>query len=365
MEEKKQRVFGIDLARGSAAFMLVTVHTLWMYGRADVQFESGFGSIIHTFGQATALFLLAMGISFVLTPHQSIGYGLKRAAYILIIAYALNGLKFIVPIELFGTMPEEFIRAYGWQSPLTFEQLLYLFLTGDILQMAGIAFAFIAVIRHFVRNKYVLLLLSALSIATYPLISGYRPGIPGVDYICDLLWGTEWNVYFPLLPWISNILVGMFVGMYFKEKNTGVRGLYQGLLLVGIPCSVVGGILCYRDWGYHFNDFFHPGPGGALLTLGVCLFIFFLFCYLSDLVYRFEKLRSVVFYLSSRVTTIYVVQWVLVCWGMGIVGYQSLDTFQVLLLIPLMTLLTVAVDYAVLTLTRILKSINEVRYSGA
>ncbi|MBV1873636.1 MAG: DUF1624 domain-containing protein [Gammaproteobacteria bacterium] len=351
---KQDRVFSIDLARGGAAFFLVAVHTLWMYGSADVQFSSGFGRVAHTLGQATAFFLLTMGFSIVVTPHQSLRYSFKRALFILSSGYLLNTLKFIVPITVFGTMPEEFIAAYGWQSPLNIGQLRYLFLTGDILQMTGISFAIIGLVRHFIKDKYTVLMLAFLIIGIYPFIKGFRPGIYGVDYLCDLLWGDQWNVYFPVFPWISNIFVGMFMGMYFQDKQEGEVGLYKSMLLVGIPCLIVGGGLCYYDWKTHFNDFFHPGHGGALLALGASLCGFYIFGRtISVTLSGKEKFRRIILYLSSRVTSIYIVQWTLVCWGMGIVGYQTLNMEELLILIPLMMVLTLLLDYAYMHLRRL------------
>ncbi len=45
-------------------------------------------------------------------------------------------------------------------------------------------------------------------------------------------------------------------------------------------------------------------------------------------------------YLSQRVTALYVLQWTLVCWGMGVVGYQTLNPWQTMAMMPLMVILT-------------------------
>lgn len=350
------RVFGIDLARGTAAFLLVSVHTVWMYAAKDVQFESGFGSVIHTIGQATGAFLMTMGFSFMVTKHQSIGYALKRALLIFLAGYVLNTLKFIIPIKVFGTMPENFINAYGWESPLSYSQLWYLLLTGDILQMAGISFALVGLIRHLTKNKYALLALSFASIGLYAAVKGYRPGIAGFDYLCDLLWGTEWNVYFPVFPWISNILIGMFIGAIYLDSNdnNSEDGLYRGVLAVGPLALIIGGALCYYDWDYHFNDFFHAGPGGSVLAVGASLCFFYLYSkVITKPLHNRPWFRRAMQYLSSRVTTIYFVQWTLVCWGMGIIGYQTLNTQQLLMLLPVMTALTLIIDYGILKITQL------------
>ncbi len=357
INSSQQRVFDIDLARGTAALMLAAVHTLWMYAASDVQYESGFGSVVHTIGQATGAFLMTMGFSFIVTRHQSLGYALKRAALLLIAGYALNFFKFIVPIKLFGTMPESFIDAYGWESPLSSSQLIYLVQTGDILQMAGISFAIVGLVRHFTSSKWTYLLLGLLSIAIYTLVKGYRPGIGGIDYLFDLMVGTQWNVYFPVFPWISNIFIGMFLGRYFLDANAGEKGLYRAILMIGPATLAIGAGLCSYDWEYHFNDFFHAGPGGALLAVGASLCFFYLYSrVLTRPLHHKAWFRRCALYLSSRVTTIYFIQWTLIFWGMGVVGYHTLSTIEVLLMMPVMTALTLLVDYLLLKTTQAFSS---------
>ena len=45
-------------------------------------------------------------------------------------------------------------------------------------------------------------------------------------------------------------------------------------------------------------------------------------------------LRALILYSSQRVTSLYVTSWVVICWGMGVVGYQALDGVGVLAAIP-------------------------------
>ncbi|MCG8672521.1 MAG: DUF1624 domain-containing protein [Pseudomonadales bacterium] len=357
---KANRVFGIDLARGTAALMLASVHTVWIYAAADAQ-ETSVGIAVHTIGQATCAFLITMGFSFIITKHQSINYALKRAFLIFIAGYILNTFKFIIPIVTFGTMPESFIKAYGWHYPLNNDQLLYLFLTGDILQMAGISFAIAGLIRKFIKNKYLILILALCAIGLYTQVKGYRPGITGIDYLCDLLWGSQWNVYFPVFPWISNILIGMFMGMIYQssKETSGEGGLYKGTLILGPASLIVGAALCYYDWEYHFNNFFHSGPGGMLLAVGTSLCFFYFYAkILTKPLQNKAWFRNAMLYLSSRVTSIYFIQWTIICWGMGIFGYQTLGLDKLLILMPTMTCLTLVVDYVLLKATQNIKLSN-------
>ncbi len=346
--EPFSRLLVLDFARAIAAFFLVVVHSLWMYGTDDVQFHSPLGHTVHAMGQMTAAFLLLMGASFILTRHQSLLYGVKRAIFILLAGYVLNIFKFIIPITVFKTMPESFIHAYGWESPLNVEQLRYLLLTGDILQMAGISFLVIAFVRHYVKNKNIILLLVGLTLLITHLLRGFKTGLTGLDYVLDLLWGTEWNVYFPVFPWIANILTGMYVAMHINEYENKHKALFDICLKLGAAFFVIGIGLCIYDWKYHFNDFFHPRSGGILYLIGVNLLVF---CLLDKLIYTYLHnniwFLKITRYLSQQITSIYFIQWVLVCWLMGIIGYKTLTTWQLIALFPFMILATLLIDYTI------------------
>src|SRR5690606_28715725 len=113
------------------------------------------------------------------------------------------------------------------------------------------------------------------------------------------------------LPWISNILAGMYIGMTYQETRQEMT-LYNTALKLGLVCLIVGGLLSAQDWQYHFNDFFHPRPAGALFALGANLCFYNLFSVvLTRPVHHKPGFRRAMRYLSGRVTSIYLIQWVL------------------------------------------------------
>ncbi|MDY6942940.1 MAG: heparan-alpha-glucosaminide N-acetyltransferase domain-containing protein [Pseudomonadota bacterium] len=340
------RVFAIDMARGAAVLFMIAVHTLWMFGTREAQVESGFGQWVHIAGQGACAFLITMGFSFMVVRDRSLGRALRRGVVILLVAYGLNTLKFIVPIYVFGTMPEAFIEAYGWRSPLTLNQALYLVATGDILPMAGISFVLIGLVRHWVSNKYGVLALAFVAVGFSALVRGTRIGHPVADYCLDLLWGTEWNVYFPVFPWIANILVGMFLGMHYLEKGRDEQALFRAAGILGPILLIGGGAITLTDWAYHFNDFFHTGPGGAVYLIGAGLCVFYLGARFVATPFRDRQwFRVSLTYLSAHVTTLYVVQWTLICWFMGLIGYQTLGVWQVVGMMPVMVVATLGVEW--------------------
>lgn len=337
-----ERIKAIDLARGISVIMVIIVHTLWINGSLETQEATWLGEVIHFIGKGTGMFLIAMGVSFTLSRNQTLKLAVKRAVYILILGYSMNFLKFIVPI-LFNTVPDSFIEAYGWEKPLHFDQMMYLLRTGDILQLAGVSLLFIGLINKYSKNKYVPLLLALLVIAITKVVHGFQLNITGVDYLLDLLWGAEWDVYFAVFPWISFILVGMFFGRWYQEQKETITHLFSRMLLGGILLMLIGGGLCFYNYEYHFGDYFHLGPGGTLYLIGFNLVLL----WLSNIIVtntKHNKIFDFFYYCSKRVTFLYIIQWTIICWGMGLLGYQQFRVVGVLLLIPIYILLTLVIQ---------------------
>lgn len=352
MNTQSQRFPEMDLGRGLAVFFMMLVHTLWMY--ADVTTQEGWlGSVIHFIGKGTAAFLILMGNAFIISKNQSTKAAIIRGVMILAFAYFMNFLKFVVPIEVFGTMPEGFINAYGWQSPLTTSQLTYIFLTGDILQMAGIALLLLAIIRHYIRNKWGYLAIGLLIAAVSKELSGCQPGIEGLDYIAKLFFSDHYQVYFPVFPWMSFILFGMFFGRMIKD-NGGTELMFKKMPMMASISLLVGAALCAYNFEYHFDNFFHLGFGGVVYLLGINLFLY-------SAIHKIIQLRidnaftRFLFFCSERVTSMYIIQWTVVCWGMGVIGFQTLNTWQTALMMPVVVITTVLIQTVKDNISRLFK----------
>lgn len=351
MKPNNNRILAIDLGRGMSVIMMMCVHTLWIYADKETQMDSWLGHLVHFIGKGTPMFLITMGISFTLSRSQSATASFKRGLWILAAAYLMNLLKFIVPIVVFDAMPESFIQAYGWTPPLQLQNYMFLLLTGDILQMAGVSLLFLGFIYAYSPNKYWILALAFAIAFASPYVRGLQLGVPGLDYICDLLWGKDYNVYFPVFPWMSFILLGMFLGQCYKEKGHDEAFLFRMFLPLGIGLTLVGGLLCYLDFAWHFADFFHLGFGGTLYLMGINLLLFWVINLLVVSV-KPNIIFDFLYYCSKHVTSLYVIQWVLVCWGMMAIGFMEQGVGMVLLLMPIVIVLSLAIQYMWSILTR-------------
>lgn len=346
--QHNERLTTLDIARGLSVLGMIMVHTLWMYGNTLTQAESWLGSFLHFIGKGTASFLVAMGVSLVLSRRQSQKQLALRGLQILLLAYALNALKFIIPV-LTGWMPDSFIAAYGWQRPLSLGQLTYLLSTGDILQMAGVALVVLAIIKPLLKHQYQIIgwaLIVALASRWGAPELGQSPWL---NYGINLFWSRDYQIYFPLFPWFACILAGMSVGVYYQQHQMNPDTLFTHAAYVGVGLVILGGGLMLMDYSFHFANFFHIGPGGIAYLIGLNLVGLGVLHKIVSQPWT-HLFRPFLAYCSRHVTRIYIIQWTLICWGIGIAGFQTLSTLQVLLAIPIVIALTFLVNHLTLIL---------------
>jgi uncharacterized membrane protein len=345
IQKQNNRIRAVDFARGLSVLLMILIHTMLIYGSIHTQTKTVAGTIALWLGRGTPMFLVTMGISFVLSSRQTFMAVCKRALYILGVGYGMNLLKFIVPEYVFGGLPQAFVKAYGLTSQ-TLESAVFFVLLGDILQLAGITLFIMAVINHYSKNKYTPLLIGLVIIAVSKELSGFRLNIFGMDYLCDLLFSNQFNVYFPVFPWSAFILIGMFLGRWFKEMNKNQSIFFKKLAVLGIGFLGVGGLFNFINPEYHFGDYYHLGPGGCLLLMGINLLFLWITNLFVSTIDETNALFRFLSFCSKNVTSMYVIQWTLINWGMYIFGFWKHDAVTVMLLFPLMIILTVLIQKA-------------------
>ncbi|MBW1294191.1 heparan-alpha-glucosaminide N-acetyltransferase domain-containing protein [Aquimarina litoralis] len=347
---KNNRILAIDFGRGFSVIAMIMVHTLWIHAQQNVQSDTFLGHFIHFVGRGTPVFLITMGVSFMISRNQSIQSAIKRGILILGVAYLMNFLKFLTPI-LVGLMPDSFITAYGWESPLNIEKYMYLLLTGDILQLAGISLVILGFVRAYVKNKFLILGLAIVIAFLSVELRDFQSGTVGLSYITQLLWSNGYWVYFSVFPWISFILLGMFFGQWYIEMDYDQDKLFKRMFIGGIICILVGAPLVFMAEEYHFNDFFHLGPGGVIYLAGWNFAVLSIFHWLLTKTKNNSVYRTF-YYCSKNVTSLYVIQWVLICWGMIFFGFQSMSELETIVLMPLFMGLTFMVHFVFMRLKK-------------
>ncbi|WP_235869298.1 hypothetical protein [Veronia nyctiphanis] len=104
---------------------------------------------------------------------------------------------------------------------------------------------------------------------------------------------------------------------------------HKECLILGVIMTPIGAGLMYWDYEYHFNNFFHMGFGGITYLIGFNLLLFWLASLFVN-TWIYKVFLPFYTYCSRHVTSIYLLHWVLICWGMAIIGYQTMDQLQTL-----------------------------------
>lgn len=215
---------------------------------------------------------------------------------------------------------------------------------GDILQLAGMSLLFLGFIRKYVKNKYGILATGLLVALVSREVSGINVDYPVINYILDLLFNNDFPayVYFPVFPWMSFIIIGMFFGKWYLELNNS-RQLFKNMLYTGLLFTAFGAPLVFIYGTYHYNGFYHMGPGGVIYFAGwTLIFLWAIFSLTSKI--KANAWIRILKYCSRNLTSMYMIQWILISWGKGIFGYRQHGIANVLLLVVFYIILTFLVQ---------------------
>jgi uncharacterized membrane protein len=343
MEEQSKRIAALDLIKGMSVIGMIIIHTLLTFANVKSQSETVIGSFIVFLGRGTSIFLICMGLTFITSRSQSLKSAVMRGGFLLITALLMNFLKFIFPV-IFGFASDNFIQRYGWEGPIE-QQYLYLMLLGDILQLAGMSLLFIGLIRKYVKNKYGILAIGLLVALISREVSGINTDYPVLNYVLDLLFSNDFPayIYFPVFPWMSFVIIGMFFGKWYQELNYDRIQLFKNMLYTGFLFVAVGAPLVFVYGDYNYNGFYHMGPGGVFYFAGWTL-IFLWAIFKISINVKENKFIRLLKYCSKNLTSMYVIQWILISWGKGIFGFRENGITAVLALIALYIMLTFSVQ---------------------
>jgi uncharacterized membrane protein len=191
-EQKVDRFWEVDAARGVAIIMMVVYHTTYdldTLGGYDIQSTSGYWAL---FADVTAgLFLFLVGVSLAISRART-----RRSGLSLFSKYLARGLR---------------ILAYGMVLTVVFLVLRMGVVAFGILHLIGVS---IILAYPFLRFRFINLVLGALIFAAGLYIMARDP-------ISQSFWLLPFGVvpegvimpdYRPLLPWFGVVLIGLFFG---------------------------------------------------------------------------------------------------------------------------------------------------------
>jgi uncharacterized membrane protein len=334
------RVVELDKLRGVAVGLMIVVHVLAFFAAPEVQ-THGSVHVLMQLGKLTAVFVICMGFATTFSRRQSLREALVRAAGLLAAGYLLNAAKFLVPLLVLGNFPAGLELDLGLVPG---ENAIFFLLLGDVLHMSALSLAAISVLRHLGARPWAIFALALAVAAGGPLLWGRHTGEPVSDYVLALVAADDWQVFFPLFPWLAYALLGMGLGELWRTSELPRPQLYRRWFVVGAGLALAGLVL-----GQIFPtlwtgaDFYRSGPAAVICVGGVALMLF--------LVAHHVPVPSFVFFFSRHVTSLYVLSWLVITWTVGSLGFMQFSRPGPLFVLVLAVLATSLAAQWLLTTT--------------
>lgn len=220
-----KRFWEIDVIRGLAILMMVTYHLIFdlaYFGIYSFNLSSGF---LWIFARVTAfIFIFLVGVSLTLSYSRADLMGESQKKTNLFPKYLKRGVK----LFLLGLL----ISLVTW-----------IFIPQDFIVFGVLHFIGLAIILeyHFLDKKYLNLVLGIIFIISGFILAQYTVNYPWLIWV-----GLKPAVfvtvdYFPLLPWLGVVSLGLFAGKMFYtdyKRRYSIPDLSKNILTR--MCTVLG-----------------------------------------------------------------------------------------------------------------------------
>jgi hypothetical protein len=261
-----------------------------------------------------------------------------RGLMILLLGYVLNIIREIIPLYI-GI--ERGLFSSLDLSPYSFLTIL---LQVDILQFAGLALIFLGVLAALKINRWVYLPLALGFSLANPHLWNVQTGNTMIDYLLDPLWGVDDYIYFPFFTWIFYPLIGVVVGnLLIRAKDKNI--FYRVMFTIGLCLLILGSIIGLTNLDFHLGDYYRHAIGSHLWMTGFVL-VWWSLLYFG--IQRFtlpESIHNRIVFWSKNVTALYFIHWVIIGWGVLLLGYESAALPVVILLMAVFTILSDRLTY--------------------
>ncbi|BBI34176.1 acyltransferase family protein [Cohnella abietis] len=316
----------LDIAKGLAVLFMIAVHVLEAFSTASVM-ESNIGWLVEFLGgpPAAPVFMFLLGIGIIYSKKSTARNLLNRGLILLLGGYLLNFIR--------GTLPNLILYWKNGQYSF-YEKALDELIAVDILQFAGLAFLFFALVRVLKLKKITIILLTA----AFGVINLFALTIETNHFIFSaftgLIWGSSEISFFPFLSWIVYPAAGYLFGWYLM-RCSDKRKFYFYLFLASITLFIIATIIIVFIFKYDLGlsdqtrYYHHNLIGNIEFTAFVVSWISLLF-FLTSVIPK--TVSNTIKRWSNNLTEIYFIQWILIGWIVMFTGHNTLNVSYYFLL---------------------------------
>lgn len=329
-----ERVRAFDLAAGLAVLFMILVHVLWNWGGPGTA-ETPIGRAISFMAgpTATPTFLFLMGASLGAARRANIPALVVRGLWLVVLGYTLNVLRGVIPATLglaTGVITAQEI------APITQWSLLT---SVDLHHVVGFSLVVIALLRSRVGPGWLWLAGAAALGLAAPFLRGFTFGTPLLDGPLTPFIGAADNVFYAVVPWLAFPLAGAVLGSAIARTHDR-RALLRRTAVLGAGLLVVGlGLIAIQGPSFDVHTYWRMPASFLVSIVGIVL----VWLWLCDVVTRraaIDRRLGVVYGWSDRVIAMYFSHWIIVGWGVGLVGYHVLPLGAVLVAMAAAVLVT-------------------------
>lgn len=320
----RDRIRAFDLALGLAVFFMILVHVLWHWGAPDT-WTTPIGEAISFMAGPTAapVFVFLMGASLGAAPRSSSVSLAGRGLWLVFLGYVLNVFRGFLPATLglsAGVITLDQIAPFTpW----------WLLTTVDLHAMIGFSLVIIAVLHARVRPGWPWIAIAAGVAIAGGALRGITFGTPLLDAPLTPFLGSAPNVYYAVVPWVAYPLVGTVFGGLIA-RSTDRPALFRRAALIGAALGIVGiGMILVQQPGFDVYTYWRQPLSFVVPIMGIVL----MWLALCDFVTRrawIDRRLGIIYGWSNRVVAMYFTHWILIGWGVGLVGFRDLSLGAVL-----------------------------------
>ena len=300
------RAFELDFAKALAIVFMVLVHCFETSPIGHSEAYPIFGTVVEFLGSqpAAAVFMFCMGVGMVYTRHSAPALLARRGVKLLIIGYGLNLYRAIVEVLGYFIGTSDAGELLG--------DFITSLLIVDILQFAGLAFLFFALIKRLdLSDKATgVVVLGLLVLAPYLP----RFGEGWYSYLIGDFWYQNEETAFPLFQWLPFPMAGIYFGKYLKEATDKQRFYGYTAAVGAVLFALSTAIALYTDRSvqdFFDENYYNMNLLQVLWSLGVILLLLALY-YFAVGTMRDNALTETATFCSKNINQIYLWQWVLI-----------------------------------------------------
>ena len=321
----RERVRAFDLAAGLAVFFMILVHVLWHWGTPDTWTTPIGQAISYAAGPtATPVFLFLIGVSFGAARGSSAGTLAARGLWLFALGYLLNLLRGVIPYTLgtaTGVITAEQVAPYTpW----------WLGTTIDLHHVVGLSLIVIALLRTRAQPGWLWLALTGVLVFVAPWLRTVTFGSAFLDAPLTPFLGSAPNVYYAVVPWLAYPLAGAVFGA-MMARSADRAALFRWAAVIGAVLLLIGGaLIAVQRPSFDVFTYWRQPASFTVAIMGIIL-VWLALCDVATRLRRTDRWFGFFYGWSDRVIAIYFTHWIIVGWGVGLVGFRALPLAPVLL----------------------------------